>query len=105
MVLTFCRCSLIVLIFFCLYLRELIFRELFLIFFLRLLCVQNSSLWRAIIILPARALTIFSFSSRENTSGLLIVIYVIVFIGGLLIFLVRVAAISPQEQNIGFGFF
>jgi len=50
-------------------------------------------------------LIIFSFSSRENTSGLLIIIYVIVFIGGLLIFLVRVAAISPQEQNIGFGFF
>lgn len=33
-------------------------------------------------------------------SGLLIIIYVIVFIGGLLIFLMSVASISPQEQRL-----
>jgi len=89
----------IVLILLCLYLRKIIFRETLLILLVIILCLQGSSLWRTLIVVPARLVLIYSFRSINITSGLLIIIYVIVFIGGLLIFLISVASISPQEQR------
>jgi len=89
----------VIFILLCLYLRKIIFRETLLILLVIILCLQGSSLWRTLIVVPARLVLIYSFSSINITSGLLIIIYVIVFIGGLLIFLMSVASISPQEQR------
>jgi hypothetical protein len=65
-----------------------------------LLCLQGSSLWGTLIVVPTRLVLIYSFRIINIISGLLIIVYVIVFIGGLLIFLMRVASITPQEQRI-----
>lgn len=65
-----------------------------------LLCLQNSSLWGTLIVVPISLVLIYSFRIVNIMSGLLIIIYVIVFIGGLLIFLIRVASITPQEQRL-----
>lgn len=65
-----------------------------------LLCLQGSSLWGTLIVVPTRLVLIYSFRIVNIISGLLIIVYVIVFIGGLLIFLIRVASITPQEQRL-----
>lgn len=65
-----------------------------------ILTLQSSSLWGTLIVVPIRLILIYSYSRVNIISGLLIIIYVIVFIGGLLIFLIRVASISPQEQSL-----
>lgn len=65
-----------------------------------ILSLQSSSLWSTLIVVPIRLILIYSYSRLNIISGLLIIIYVIVFIGGLLIFLMRVASISPQEQSL-----
>lgn len=65
------------------------------------MCLQRSSLWGTLIVVPIRLVLIYSFRIVNVISGLLIIVYVIVFIGGLLIFLIRVASITPQEQRIG----
>lgn len=65
-----------------------------------LLCLQGSSLWGTLIVVPTRLVLIYSFRIVNIISGLLMIIYVIVFIGGLLIFLIRVASITPQEQRL-----
>jgi hypothetical protein len=62
--------------------------------------LQSSSLWRTLIVVPIRLILIYSFRRLNIISGLLIIIYVIVFIGGLLIFLMSVASITPQEQSL-----
>lgn len=64
------------------------------------MCLQGSSLWGTLIVVPTRLVLIYSFRMVNIISGLLIIIYVIVFIGGLLIFLIRVASITPQEQRL-----
>lgn len=89
-----------ILVLLCLYLREVIFRETLLIFLIILLCLQGSSLWGTLIVVPTRLVLIYSFRIFNMISGLLMIIYVIVFIGGLLIFLIRVASIAPQEQRL-----
>lgn len=65
-----------------------------------ILCLQGSSLWSTLIVVPTRLVLVYSFRIVNIISGLLIIIYVIVFIGGLLIFLIRVASITPQEQRL-----
>lgn len=100
MILTFRRCCLIILVFLCVYVRKLIFREIILIILVVILSLQSSSLWRTLIVVPIRLILIYSFRRLNIMSGLLIVIYVIVFVGGLLIFLMSVASISPQEQSL-----
>lgn len=65
-----------------------------------ILCLQGSSLWGTLIVVPTRLVLIYSFRIVNIISGLLIIIYVIVFIGGLLIFLISVASITPQEQRL-----
>jgi hypothetical protein len=51
-------------------------------------------------VVPTRLVLIFSFRIVNIISGSLMIIYVMVFIGGLLIFLIRVASITPQEQRL-----
>jgi len=65
-----------------------------------LLSLQSSSLRSTLIIVPGRLLVVYSCLRLTNFSGLLTIIYIIVFIGGLLIFLISVASILPQEVNI-----
>jgi len=88
-------------IFLCLYVREVIFRETLLILLIIILSIQASSLWRALTVIPISLILIYSFRRINRISGLLMIIYVIVFIGGLLIFLIRVASLAPQEQTSG----
>lgn len=64
------------------------------------MCLQGSSLWGTLVVVPTRLVLIYSFRIVNMISGLLIIIYVMVFIGGLLIFLIRVASITPQEQRL-----
>lgn len=90
----------IILILLCLHLGQIIFREMVLVLLIILLCLQGSSLWGTLIVVPTRLVLIYSFRIVNIISGLLIIIYVIVFIGGLLIFLIRVASITPQEQRL-----
>lgn len=77
----------------------LIIREILLLIGILLLTTQSSSLWRRIIIVPSRILGIFVASSYLINSGIFMVIYVMTFIGGLLVLLVRVARINFQEQG------
>jgi len=88
-------------IFLCLHMREVIFREILLISLMIALSVQASSLWRTLTVIPISLILIYSFRRMNRISGLLMIIYVIVFIGGLLIFLIRVASLAPQEQSLG----
>jgi len=85
----------------CLHMREVIFREILLISLMIALSVQASSLWRTLTVIPISLILIYSFRRMNRISGLLMIIYVIVFIGGLLIFLIRVASLAPQEQSLG----
>jgi len=71
-----------------------------LVLLIMLLCLQGSSLWGTLIVVPTRLVLIYSFRMLNIISGLLVIVYVIVFIGGLLIFLIRVASITPQEQRL-----
>jgi len=71
-----------------------------LVILVTILSLQSSSLWRTLIVVPIRLILIYSFRRLNIMSGLLMIIYVIVFIGGLLIFLISVASISPQEQSL-----
>jgi len=64
-----------------------------------MLSVQNSSLWSIIIIIPIRVVVILTGRSVLELSGVLIIVYVIVFIGGLLVLLIRVTTIRTQEQG------
>lgn len=72
------------------------------VFILILLTSQRSSLWSSLIIIPLR-LTIIISSRRVNIfSSLFIFIFIMVFIGGLLVLLLRVVSISYQEQGYSF---
>jgi len=71
-----------------------------LVILVTILSLQSSSLWRTLIVVPIRLILIYSFRRLNIMSGLLMIIYVMVFIGGLLIFLISVASISPQEQSL-----
>jgi len=64
-------------------------------------CVQSSSLWASLLTLPLSVTLILSLVS-EKTSGVLSLLFIIVFIGGLLVLLVRVASSVHQEQGIPF---
>jgi len=60
---------------------------------------QVSSLWSRVIIVPLRLLAILVRSVSNTFSSVLIIIYVIIFIRGLLVLIVRVASISSSEQG------
>jgi len=60
---------------------------------------QVSSLWSRVIIVPLSLLAILVRSVSNTFSSVLIIIYVIIFIRGLLVLIVRVASISSSEQG------
>lgn len=76
-----------------------IFSELVFLILLRSLISQRRSLWSSLIVIPMRIIIIFMRRRWNYYSGLIIILYRIIFIGGLLVLLVRVASISFQEQS------
>ena len=77
----------------------LIFREILLVGLALSLRSQRRSLWGRLIIIPMRLAIIYSTVRVNSFSGLIMVMYIIIFIGGLLVLLVRIASISFQEQG------
>lgn len=73
--------------------RELIITSIFL-----LGRTQTSSIWLRLIIIPISFALIIITISYNSYSGILIIIYIIIFIRGLLVLLVRVCSLSLQEQ-------
>ena len=63
---------------------------------------QSSSLWTRLLIIPTRILLIITCQRANFYSRLIVIVYVIIFIGGLIVLLVRVASISYQEQRFYF---
>lgn len=61
--------------------------------------IQSSSLWVRLLTVPARGILVIRLSI-DKSSGLIILIFIIIFIGGLLILLVRVASAVYQEQAL-----
>lgn len=64
-----------------------------------MLSSQRSRLWSSLIIIPSGFSFILLRVGFRDFSGFIVVIYSIIFIGGLLVLLVRVASISYQEQG------
>lgn len=65
-----------------------------------LFIIQNSSLWRRLILVPTRIVIIYSCRNLLIISSLLSIMVVLVFVGGLLVLLVRITALSYQEQGV-----
>jgi len=63
------------------------------------LTIQSSSLWARLTIVPLRFLLIIVIRVK-TISELTLIIFVIVFIGGLIVLLVSVSAMVRQEQSI-----
>jgi len=68
-----------------------------------LLSIQTSSLWGSLILVPIRLILVIRFSNFVIYSGLIAYIFIIVFIGGLIVLLVRIASLISQEQSIRVG--
>jgi hypothetical protein len=62
--------------------------------------VQQSSLYIRLILAPFRLILMLILISSLIRSSLLLLVFVIVFIGGLIVLLVRVSSLSTQEQGI-----
>lgn len=60
---------------------------------------QSSSLWARLLTLPLRVLLVLNFVSDKG-SGVLVLLFIIVFVGGLLVLLVSVASSVYQEQGV-----
>jgi len=79
-----------------------ILSEILLLMFLITIRSQSSSLWIRLLLIPIRIIVVFIYSQNNLFSGIIIILYITVFIGGLIVLLVRVARISPQEQMFYF---
>jgi len=63
------------------------------------LSAQSSSLWRRLILIPSSVLLMFGFRFNIFISGFVTYLFMIVFIGGLIVLLVSVASTTQQEQG------
>lgn len=75
---------------------------MFILFRIIVISFQVSSLIRRLILVPSRIVLIFILNIVFSFSGLLSYIFIIIFIGGLIVLLVRVTSIIPQEQGVSF---
>lgn len=75
-------------------------RELLLLIMLLTISAQSRTLLRSLIIVPRSLIIVMILNSTNSYSGLFILLYVIVFIGGLIVLLVRMASISLQDQIV-----
>lgn len=63
---------------------------------------QSSTLWTRLIIIPLSLVVILLINSNNVRSRLVIVLYVMVFVGGLIVLLVSVSSLSSHEQTYNF---
>lgn len=70
-------------------------------FLVLIFTAQSSTLWASLIIVPLSFSVIANFTTR-GVSELSLIIFVIVFVGGLIVLLLRVSAIASQEQSLSF---
>lgn len=80
----------------------LILIEILFIIIVVILSSQSSALWSSVSIIPLRISIVRIVNSVNYFSGIAVLLFIIVFIGGLLVLLVRVASISRQEQRFYF---
>lgn len=66
--------------------------------------VQSSSLWARLLTIPISIVLIMIFR-LDKSSGLVLLLFIIIFIGGLLVLLMGVASSIHQEQVIVVGIF
>jgi len=78
---------------------SIILRELIAVLLVLVIRIQSRSLLVSLLTVPARAILI-SRISPDKSSGLVIFVFIIVFIGGLLVLLVRVTSTVYQEQRL-----
>lgn len=69
---------------------------------LLMLRAQRSSLWRCLFVIPVRGIRILLSSWGVTFSGMVVMVYVILFIRGLLVLLISVSSISFLEQEYNF---
>jgi len=62
--------------------------------------VQVSSLIRSLLLVPSRVILIVSLNLNLVYSGFMCYIFIIIFIGGLMVLLVRVSSTVVQEQGV-----
>jgi len=62
---------------------------------------QTSSLWRCLLLIPVRVLLLVWAGVEGLFSTVLLLLFSLIFIGGLMVILVRVASVSQQEQKVG----
>lgn len=62
--------------------------------------MQASSLIRRILLVPSRIILILTLNINFIHSGILCYIFIIIFIGGLMVLLVRVSSTVQQEQGV-----
>jgi len=79
---------------------ELIIREIILSLGVIIITVQSSSLIRSLLLVPLRAILILAVGVSNIYSGFMSFIFIIIFIGGLIVLLVSVASVVQQEQGI-----
>jgi len=68
-----------------------------LVFLVIFLSIQSSSLWGRLIVVPLSLSLVITLNLTLLLSGVLALIFILVFIGGLLVFLVRVSTLLSQE--------
>lgn len=64
-----------------------------------IISIQSRSLWVRLLTIPTRVILIRSIRT-DKSSGLVVLIFIIIFIGGLLVLLVRVTSTVYQEQGL-----
>lgn len=67
-----------------------------------LIISQSSSLWRRLLVIPFSIRIISLITGPNLLNGLPLLLFIIVFVGGLLTLLVRVASLAKKEQGFCF---
>lgn len=80
-------------------------REVFVLLVFLFLSIQRSALWTSLTLVLISLILILIFTSPLSNSGFIAFLFVLVFIGGLIVILVSIASISHQEQRISLRFF
>jgi len=77
-----------------------ILSEICIIIIVCVISLQASSLVSSILLVPSRVALMLIININHVSSGILCYIFIIVFIGGLIVLLVRVSSTVQQEQGI-----
>nr|YP_009346462.1 NADH dehydrogenase subunit 6 [Xiphinema pachtaicum]AOT84273.1 NADH dehydrogenase subunit 6 [Xiphinema pachtaicum] len=74
-------------------------KELIFFMVLSFIVIQSSSLWMSLAIIPFSMCCILNTTHPMDCSGLFFLLYMMVFVGGLLVLLVGVSSVSLQEET------